>query len=328
VQQVDDDHFTRVAKRLLEGGMIPFLGAGANLCDRGEETWQPGQPFLPAGGELAAYLAKEGLYPKPEERDLMRVSQYFEHEEGEDRLYRYLRDVFAPQYAPTSLHRFLARVARLLADAGTSQQLLTLTTNYDDLMEMALVAEGLEYDVVWYEAKESSGDCFRKFMHRAPGKDPEVVSLGNTYAGLNPEKLERPAVLKLHGYLDRQDATGDSYVITEDSYIDYLSRGDVSQLIPIAMRDRMARDSFLFLGYSLADWNMRVILNRIWASRTLKSRSWAVLLEPPDPNDSKIEQTLWDSRNDVDLVFCGLSTYTQKLQARLPTAAITSTPEP
>jgi len=36
VERADDDHFLSIADKLGGGRMIPFLGAGANLCDRGE----------------------------------------------------------------------------------------------------------------------------------------------------------------------------------------------------------------------------------------------------------------------------------------------------
>ena len=89
-------------------------------------------------------------------------------------------------------------------------------------------------------------------------------------------------VLKLHGAIDRGDSKRDSYVVTEDSYIDYLAGGDVGEQIPFALRERMADSHFLFLGYSMRDWNLRVILNRIWGAQQLDLKSWAVQREPAD----------------------------------------------
>ena len=60
----------------------------------------------------------------------------------------------------------------------------------------------------------------------------------------------------------------------------------------------MTSNSLLFLGYSLSDWNLRVILNRIWGARKLVGKSWAVQREPADPNVSKIEQALWDDARE------------------------------
>jgi len=311
----EDDYFASIAEKLAAGRLIPFLGAGANLCDRGGEAWSAGRPFLPSGKELAEHLAERGRYPDPEDRNLLRVSQYVRSADSEEELYYYLREVFDADYAPTSLHRLLARVARLLADSG-KPQLLAVTTNYDDLLEQALADEGLECDVVWYEAKQNAKATGR-FVHRAPGKRAKAVARPNKYAGL-PMKLERPAVLKLHGALVRDTPDDDSYVITEDSYIDYLAAGDVGALIPIALWQRLTTGNFLFLGYSLSDWNLRVILNRIWGTRKLVGRWWAVQREPADPRVAKIERALWDGRENVSLLYYELSEYVKQLEAHLP----------
>jgi hypothetical protein len=314
VEQADDDHYSSIVEKLAGGRIVPFLGAGANLCARGDETWAEGRTFLPSGKELAAYLAARGRYPDPADLNLLRVSQYVDAARGEDELYLYLREVFDADYEPTPLHRLLARVARQLNAAGLPQ-LFAVTTNYDDLLERALADEGLDFDVVWYDAKQNSRDRGR-FFHRAPGKEPKAIARPNKYAGL-PVVLERPAILKLHGCLIRESAVDDSYVITEDSYIDYLSIGDLGALVPIALWQRLTSSSLLFLGYSLSDWNLRVILNRIWGTRKLVGNSWAVQREPDDPNVSKIEQTLWDKRASVELVYCELEEYTRELDARL-----------
>jgi hypothetical protein len=318
VERADDDHYFSIVEKLAGGRMIPFLGAGANLCDRGDEPWEPDSPFLPSGDELADHLAQRGRYPDSRDHNLLRVSQYVDAALGEDELYVYLREVFGSEYRPTSLHRLLARTARLLTETG-QPQLLTVTTNYDDLLETALAEEGLEFDVVWYEAKHNA-PAHGRFLHRPPGKKPRAIARPNKYAGL-PIVLERPAILKLHGCLNRESASDDSYVVTEDSYIDYLSVGDVGALIPIALWQRMTSSSLLFLGYSLNDWNLRVILNRIWGTRKLVAKSWAIQREPPDPTVSKIEQTLWDARENVKLVYCELSEYVQELEAKLPISA-------
>jgi len=333
MQDADERHYRRIAQMLARGRMIPFLGAGANLCDRAHLGWEQGGPFLPSGAELARHLAECGLYPPypddplPEQLDLLRVSEYVAAAAGEDELYAILREVFVAKYSPTSLHRLLARAARALEEAGLPQ-LLVVTTNYDDLVELALEEEGLEFDVIWYEAKQNN-EAHGRFVHRAPGGRATVVKRANEYTGEQKEQeadvvetkalLERPAVLKLHGCVDRESEDDDSYVITEDSYIDYLSLSsvDVGSLIPIALWNRLMTTSLLFLGYSLSDWNLRVILNRIQGVQKLQTKSWAVQREPEDPSQSKIEQTLWNTRENVELVYCELSEYVKELEARL-----------
>ena len=84
---VDDRHYSLVAELLADGEVIPFLGAGANLCDRPEEaSWEPGA-FPPSGRELARALAERSRYPNPDDPDLLRVSQYVDAVLGDGPLY-------------------------------------------------------------------------------------------------------------------------------------------------------------------------------------------------------------------------------------------------
>src|SRR5215213_1672333 len=76
VQSPDDGHYRLIAHRILDGAVVPFLGAGVNLCGRPDGvSWLRGR-YLPSGEELAAYLAGENDYPYRDRTDLLRVSQY------------------------------------------------------------------------------------------------------------------------------------------------------------------------------------------------------------------------------------------------------------
>jgi SIR2-like domain len=292
--------------------VIPFLGAGANLCDRPDEAaWEPGR-FAPSGRELASALAERSHFPDPEDRDLLRVSQYVAAILGERQLYRYLHAVFDADYPPSSLHRLLARLPALLRERGRPQPLV-LTTNYDDLVERALAEAGEPFDVVWYEAKR--GPWHGRFQHRVPDGEVVPIERPNKYTGL--ALAERPVILKLHGAIDRDDFRQDSYVVTEDSYIDYLAGRDVGEQIPFSLRARMADSHFLFLGYSMRDWNLRVILHRIWGAQELDLKSWAVQREPTTAGAREIEEALWRRRGDVDLLYAPLKEYVARLEGEL-----------
>jgi len=307
----DDRHFSLVAEFLANGEIVPFLGAGANLCDRPEEaSWQVGR-FAPSGGELAQTLATSSRYPDSDV-NLLRVSQYVDAILGEGRLYRYLHEVFDSNYPPTSLHRLFARLPAVLR-AKDRPQLLLLTTNYDDLIERAFANEGEPFDVVWYEAKR--GPLHGRFLHRPPEGEVVPIERPNEYTALALE--ERTVILKLHGAIDRSNVKGDSYVITEDSYIDYLVGGDVGGQIPFSLLERMADSHFLFLGYSMHDWNLRVILNRIWGAQQLDLKSWAVQRAPTDAGAREVEEALWRDRGDVDLIYVPLKDYAGRLEQEL-----------
>jgi hypothetical protein len=290
---------------------VPFFGAGANLCDRPEEAaWEVGR-YAPSGGELAATLAASSRYPDTDV-DLLRVSQYVDATLGERRLYGYLHDVFDANYPPTSLHRLFACLPALLREQGRPQ-LLLLTSNYDDLLERALEEAGEAFDVVWYEAKR--GPLQGRFLHRSPAGDVVAIERPNEYTDLSLD--ERPVVLKLHGAVDRDNAKSDSYVITEDSYIEYLVGGDVGGQIPFSLLERMADSHFLFLGYSMRDWNLRVILSRIWGAQQLDLKSWAVQREPATPGAREVEEALWRDRGDVEIRYVPLRDYAGRLAQEL-----------
>jgi SIR2-like domain len=309
--RADDPHYSRVAELLADGEVVPFLGAGANLCDRSElTTWELGR-FAPSGSELAGALAKRSKFPD-DDLDLMRVAQYVDAVLGERKLYRYLHSVFDADYPLTSVHALFARLPRLLDGSGRPLPLF-VTTNYDDFMERALTATGVPFDVVWYEAKR--GPLQGLFLHRNPNGEVVPIEVPNEYTGLDLD--ERTVVLKLHGAIDRIDARRDSYVITEDSYIDYLVGGDVGEQIPFSLVERMEDSHFLFLGYSMRDWNLRVILKRIWGARQLDLKSWAVQRAPTDSGEREVEEALWRDRGDVELLYVPLNEYMINLEEKL-----------
>jgi hypothetical protein len=282
-----------VAKQLLKGKVVPVLGAGVNLCERPPDApWKPGR-YLPSGRELAATLARD--HPMIQTRDLAQVAQYITAVAGQGPLYDELHDVFNADYPPTRLHRFLARVSGRVRAAGR-ECMLFVTTNYDDSLERAFVDEGEPYELVTYIADGRDRGRFRHF--RSDGK-VVVIDRPNKY---NDLRLDRsPVIAKIHGAVDRH-SHADSFVITEDHYIDYLTRADVGGLFPVNLGAKLRTSHFLFLGYSLKDWNLRVMLHRLWGEQEgMTYNSWAVLSDP-DP----IDKFAWDERGvDILSVSCG-----------------------
>jgi hypothetical protein len=110
----------------------------------------------------------------------------------------------------------------------------------------------------------------------------------------------------------------DSFVITENHYIDYLSHTDIKTLIPVNIASRMMQSHFLFLGYSLKDWNLRVILHRLWGDAELGWNSWAVQRKP-----DTIDEKSW-SRRGVELLDVPLEEYIELLGAALTSASTTT----
>jgi hypothetical protein len=302
-----DSHCTTVVKALARGHVVPLLGAGANLCDRPEaEAWGAGR-YLPSGSELAAHLADDFGYPGSQDRDdLIRMSEYVDLSVGAGPLYQSLHDIFAEDYPPTSLHRFLAALPAALSRPGKPRHLLVVTTNYDDLLERAFDDAREPYDLVIYQATGASRGLFR---HILPDGEERLIDRPNEYGELS--LTERSAILKIHGAIDRAAEARDSYVITGDDYIEYLSRASVTRLIPVRLLTKLLRSNFLFLGYRLRDWNLRVILHQIWEERNLGYTSWAIQRDP-DP----LDRGLW-KRREVEVLDVPLRDYVKELERRL-----------
>jgi SIR2-like domain len=300
-------HYQTVVKALLDGRVVPLLGAGVNLYGRpAEVAWQQGS-YLPSGTELSAYLASSFSYPSPDTDNLARVSQYISVINGVGPLYEELHKLFNADYPPTPLHRLLARLPSLFRRHQTGRYQLIVTTNYDDALEQAFREAGEPFDLVTYMAE---GEDRGKFLHFSPDrKSPVPIERPNKYTGLSLER--RTVIAKIHGAVDRLNADQDSYVITEDHYIDYLTRTDISNLIPATLAEKLKRSHFLFLGYSMRDWNLRVILHRIWGAQQLSYNSWAVHRAP-----EAIDQEFWRKRG-VDTVHIALEDYVTGLTERL-----------
>jgi hypothetical protein len=298
-------HLVTVARAMQEGAVIPFLGAGANLCGRAEGTsWKFGETeYLPDGRELADYLAEYFAYPEGQVRDLVRISQYASVMQGTGPLYQRLHDVFDVDFAPSPLHTLLAGLPAQWRAKGVEPvpYQLIVTTNYDDALERAFVAAGEPYDLLSYVAK---GPHVGKFMHLPPDGRPKLVKKSNQYP-LNLD--ERTIVLKIHGAVNRADRNEDSYVISEDHYIDFLSQTSIASVLPVLLNAHMQSSHFPFLGYSMRDWNLRVILRRIWGEQHLEYRSWSIQRRP-DP----LELEFWPKRN-VDIYDVDLGEYVGKL---------------
>jgi hypothetical protein len=115
-------------------------------------------------------------------------------------------------------------------------------------------------------------------------------------------------ILKLHGQVDRgPERQWESFVVTEDDYIDYLTRSDVAGAVPVALAAKLRRSHFLFLGYTMADWNLRVVLNRLWSDEPLSYRSWAV-----QPEAKPLEREFW-RRRDVEVLELPMESYVETL---------------
>jgi hypothetical protein len=327
-----DPHFELIAREMSDGEVVPFLGAGVNLCGRPPGfVWDDKQSgSLPDGSELAGFLARLGMYSsnvrevccphcnqtfesREKITDLVRMAQHVVLALGSIKLHTELRKLFLRQFTPTPVHDFLANLNPGLRKKKYLPEFqLVVTTNYDDLLEKAFENAGQPYDVVKYAARrrEDDPDMARgKFWHRPWKGVDRPITGANKYLDIGAGGV--PVILKIHGDVSRNEEGGDSFVIAEDDYIDYLKHSDLSKLLPAKLITKMRKSHFLFMGYGLRDWNLRVFLKRIWSDAPGSARSWAVQRNPDD-----FDKKYWARRN-VDILDWDLAKYIGELTAAI-----------
>jgi len=276
------DRVHDVVETMLAGRLVPVLGTDV--------------------AELTTRLAERFEYPANGDA-LPRVAQYVAVMKGSGPLYDELHAMFQADLPPAPVHRFFAALPPLLRERGAPHQLI-VTTSYDLALERAFLEAGEAFDVVSYLA---AGRNRGKFCHVAPDGTGTLIEVPNTYATeLSLE--ERTIILKLHGQVgSTDDREWESFVVTEDDYIEYLAQSEVASVVPVALGAKLRRSHFLFIGYTMADWNLRLLLHRLWGDQPLSYRSWAVQPEP-----MPLEREFW-RRRDVDVLEIPLERYVEAL---------------
>ena len=222
-----------------QGKCILFLGAMASAPS------PKGSPFRykktqapPGGAELSRRLAARCEYPDEDETNLQRVSLYYQFREGGSRqslVQAITEEITGPDIVPSPALKMLAALPFSIV----------ITTNYDHLVDIALSRANTRDG----RPKEP---IRRIYDPNRPGP-PEPVPLDPTE--------EKPILLKLHGDIDNPA----SIVVTEEDYIVFIQRMSVRHLHPIHenIRARMNTWPILFIGYSLKDYNLRLLFRTL-----------------------------------------------------------------
>ena len=136
-----------------------------------------------------------------------------------------------------------------------------------------------------------------RFVHLPWDALPRPIDKPNEYAGLpiiaGDHSLRRTVIVRISGTVEDRSAGfpwEDNYVITEDHYIDYLSGRAAEEVVPGQILAKLKRANYLFLGYTIADWRLRVFLQRIWKGPKLGRAKYAAIEYEPDV----LERDLWE----------------------------------
>jgi len=310
-----DSHYDLVLRHLIdEGSVVTLLGS---TLSRGSRTdgWSEETGAPPDADDLAATLARQlDMVPAPSH--LPQVAQYVWETLGKADLYKPLNRVLASALEPGPVHRFLASLPAKLESLGVEPRYqMIVTTNYDMALERAFEAAGEPFDLVMYMASGPDEGRFVHFPYQASTQT--AITVPNAYSGLPMDEygeLRRTIIVKINGAADGTMIGvrwRGNYVITEDHYIDYLSRSPVESLVPIQLLDKLRDSHCLFLGYTMCDWSLRVFLKRIWSDTPLGAKSWAVV-----SSVDALEKEFWMHAN-VDVYTATAPDYLAGIEERL-----------
>ena len=193
-----------------------------------------------------------------------------------------------------------------MRERGAPYQLI-VTMAFDGGVERAFADVGEELDVVTYMA---GGPRRGRFLHSPPDAEPRTVDVPNAYADLSLE--QRTVLLRLRGIADASPERNlESLVVTEDDHIDYPGASELEGAIPVTLAARLRRSHLLFFGYDLADWNLRLVVNRLRGGRSAPYTSWAVRAAP-----TPLELAFW-RHLDIRAVEVDENAFARLLDGRL-----------
>jgi hypothetical protein len=293
-----EGQYRRIAKAVNGGALIPVLGAGLHSGTR-DGKWEPGCGRPPDVAELARALA-EHVGRDAGSTDLAEVAEQVLAGDGPKPLERALRDLLLNDpFEPGPVHHTLARLPAQLRAAECESYPLLVTTTFDTALERAFERAGEPFDLAVCIA---SGKDRGRFLHipwyDLEGRAIEPILRPNEYVEFPIDEygdLSRTIILKVHGGAIH-DAPPDlpvptAFVVTEDDYITFLSEGPVENLVPAQLLTKLRDSHFLFLGYSVREWSLRVFLRRVWQDSEPGATSWA-MQESGDEVDDDVWRTL------------------------------------
>jgi len=317
--RVDEAHYVALNQEV--DNLVVFLGAEVNADDH-DGPYREGAAMLPDDADLADYLAAK-IDLQSGHRDLAEVAQYVKMVRGEPNVFRWVRQILGVDSEPGPVHRYLARLPTRRAELGLPKRYqMIVTPKLDVALEKAFRDEGEPFDIAVYMARGT--EYAGRFVHLPwQEAEPRPIVTPNEYTGFpivtDYGELTRTVIVRISGGIDDANIGyrwKSNYVITEDHYIDYLSGRPAEEVVPIQILAKLRQASCLFLGYTIADWRLRVFLRWIWQDEQLGGAThWAV-----ERNPDKLEREFW-RRACVDLYQCRLSDYVQGLDAFLQTPA-------
>ncbi len=288
------DELTEIATAVAKGQCILFLGAGVHYgppAGAPQEYFDayPEEKRPPLGAALSRKLAAESEYlerfPGWETGDLKRVGWHYEDRLSRNKLMKRIKE-------EVHVGKIASPAVRGLAALDFP---LVMTTNFDQLFEQSLRAIGKQPQLSIYSPSSMN-----------PTEDPT-----------DDPTPQNPLVCKLHGDVDDPE----SAVVTDEDYIQFVLRmGDKAPFHPVpeTFLYRFKRWPTLFIGYSLIDYNLRLLFKamRVNLDPALFPETYSI-----DPKPDQLIVRYWsDQRRYVRFVTQDVWTFVPALYERIKKA--------
>jgi hypothetical protein len=253
-----------VAESVRRQQCILFLGAGVHAPPPNGSAFEyPEEHRPPIGKALSRKLAQiSGFaekFPLEDADDLQRVALAFEVDCSRQELVEAVRTEVHQGKQPSPIVTALAEL----------DFPLIITTNYDRLLERALVAAGKDPHVTVYEpdGDQPTADC------------PEPTAA-------------EPVVFKIHGDVSHRE----TIVITDEDYINFVMRMSSKRPydpVPMTIGYYLTRWTTLFVGYSLLDYNLRLLIKTL---RWKVDRANMPAMYSVDYRPDRLVVAVWDEQ--------------------------------
>jgi hypothetical protein len=215
---------------------------------------------------------------------LSSISDYYQTNAGRDRLWSKLKSIIEEKEKYTLSHKIIAKSAHDYINNNPNDHYLILTTNYDSLMEQALDELDVNYvtlSTLFSKTNSRHTTVSAKFSQNLLKKNDSLKAMWDKtkepkdFALILDEWIV--IINKIHGSIFKNCKFQDDNIIISDiDYINFISQNP-SQHIPSIVTNLFAQKRFLFLGYSLNDWNIRSIFKEILEKRPIKMTDYAIL---------------------------------------------------
>jgi hypothetical protein len=270
----------QLASRLAQTvALEPYRPVGDNLRNVLQET-PPRDDYADIVRDAAEILGLSNTVPQ-----LLTVASFFTAKDQRRQLLTNVDQRFRSVKEVTNIQKVIAARAKAFVDERNTNRLkdkddyLILTTNYDQLMESWLAEQGVPTCVV---TVDRDSRIRTKFMNNVPTllglsadefrdleKQYKESKLGTLPTPeqfiLADKKYSLALVYKIHGcpIIDTEQRI-DNLVISDHDYVLFIQKnGATNNLIPSYISNRIVDSSFLFLGYSFSDWNVRSLYQQI-----------------------------------------------------------------